>query len=67
MTAMLSCSVVAAALPQALSRSSQKAGRAAEFIGQFFQKGVKPFLADGLPAAGLLRQEYLHEVEGPRS
>jgi hypothetical protein len=35
---------------------------AAELIHQLFEEAVKPVLTDRLPAAGLLREKYLHKV-----
>ena len=59
---MLSFSVPPAALPQALSRRPQKAGRAAEPVRQLFEEAVEPVLTDRLPLAGLFWEQDLHEV-----
>ena len=61
-TAIPSFSVPPAALPQALSRRPQKAGRAAEPVRQLFEEAVEPVLTDRLPLAGLFWEQDLHEV-----
>lgn len=54
----------AIAVPQTLSGRSNKAGRPAELVGQFFQKVLEPVLTNRLGVAGLLRHQDLDKVAG---
>ena len=58
---------LAAAQPEALTRSSQKTCRTAELLRQLFDKLVEPVLPDWLPVAALLGQENLHEMRGAQT
>ena len=51
----------ATALPEALSRRPQKAGRTAKPLRQLFKEAVEPILIDRLPLATLWEQD-LQEV-----
>lgn len=62
MTAILSRSVRSPLRHRPWPRRTDKAGRAAEFSGQFFQEALEPALRNRLPVTALLREENLHEV-----
>lgn len=63
MTAILSRSASWPLRHRTLAGRPDKAGRAAEFSGQFFQEFLEPALRNRLSVTALLRQENLHEKD----